>query len=536
MNPEQKKYILDNVGKKSAKEIASHLGLKERKIKKFLEQNKQGEHKTASSPVVILERQTVFVTKHISCIFIIILIVIAGFIVYSNSFHNEFVFDDMLLVVDNSIIRSLNNIPAIFTHNLMYYDREQESKFYRPIQSLTYITDYFLWGLEPFGYHLTNTLLHIIVCILLFFVVSHITANRLLSAVTTLLYLVHPVHTEAVTYISGRADSLCAIFLLAGVIFQFKYWDSSKKLNRVMYLSAIMIFLMLALLSKELAVMFPMLWIFTEYCLRNKDKYESVLNRKFIFYLPIIALTIIWFFIKNIIVPSEAMIKDPNALKLAVTLKTVPKIVFDYLRLSFFPLNLHMEYKLPFPESIFKQGYFGPFVFILFFLLFIYFIWKKGKSDINYRILFFGLGWFLTALLPYLNIFFHLNAAFSEHWLYISEMGLLLFIVYFLFYQSKRKEMLKKITILFCTGLIIVFSYLTIKQNMVWKDRITFYTYTIKHAPYSAKSYSNLAIEYIKKRDIVKAKGLLEKAVELDPNFTIAGENLQYLRSKLGGT
>lgn len=535
MNPEHKKYILDNIGKKSVKEIASHLSLKERKIKKFLEQNKHSKYKTAFSPVVISERQTIFATKRIPYIFIILLILIVGFIAYSNSFHNEFVFDDVQQVVNNTIIRSFNNIPAIFTHNLGYYGGEQEGKFYRPIQTLTYMFDYFLWGLEPFGYHITNSLLHIVVSILLFFVISHITANRLLSVITALLYIVHPVHTEAVTYVSGRADSLCVIFLLAIIIFQFKYWNSSKKLNKIMYYSVIMIFFMLALLSKELAMMFPILWIFTEYCLRNKDKYEGLLNRKFIFYLPIIAMTIVWFLIKNAIVPTEAaMVEDPNALKIAVTLKTIPKVVFDYLRFSFFPFNLHMEYKIPFPKSIFQQGYFGPFIFMLVFLSFIYFIWKKGKLDINYRILFFGLGWFLIALLPYLNIFFHLNAPFSEHWLYIPEMGLLLFIVYFLFYQSKRNETLKKATILFCAGLIIVFSYLTIKQNTVWKDKITFYTYTIKHAPYSVKSYNNLALEYIKKRDLVKAKDLLEKAIELEPAYTNAAKNLRNLRSELG--
>jgi Tetratricopeptide repeat. len=229
------------------------------------------------------------------------------------------------------------------------------------------------------------------------------------------------------------------------------------------------------------------------------------------------------------------MVMDPNALKIAVTLKTMPKVVFDYLKLSILPLNLHMEYKLPFPRSIFQQGYIGPFIFILFFLPLVYFIWKKGKSDVNYRILFFGLGWFLIALLPYLNIFFHLNAAFSEHWLYIPEMGLILSAVYFLFYLSKRMNILGIAAALACSVAIILFSYLTIRQNAVWKDGVTFYTYTIKYAPYSAKSYNNLALEYIKKRDFVKARELLEKAVELDPSYTPAVENLSKLRSEISG-
>ncbi|MDO8535918.1 MAG: tetratricopeptide repeat protein [Candidatus Omnitrophota bacterium] len=536
MNPEDKKYIFENTGKRSAGEIASHLGLKERKVKKFIEQNKHDKRKGASSSAVISERQTVFSAKQIPYIFIILLIVAAGFIAYSNSFHSEFVFDDVQQVMNNTVIRSLGNIPAIFTHDLIYYGGKEAGKFYRPIQSLTYVTDYFLWGKEPFGYHVTNTILHIVVCILLFFVISRITANRLLSTATTLLYLVHPIHTEAVTYISGRADSLCAIFLLTGTIFLFRYWDIDKKLSRITDYAAVMIFFILALLTKEVAVVFPILWIFMEYCLRDRDKYDGSLKRKLIFYLPIIALAAVWLLIKNMIVPTEAMAEDPYTLNLAVSLKTIPRVMFDYLRLSILPFNLHMEYKLPFPRSIFQQGYFGPFAFILVFIPFVYFIWKKGRYDINYRILFFGLGWFIVALLPYLNIFFRLNAPFSEHWLYIPEMGLLLFIVYMLFYLSVKSAILKKATILFCVGSMIFFSYLTVRQNAVWRDRITFYTYTIKYAPYSEVAYNNLGVEYMDKKEFVKAKGLFEKAVELAPDYALAVENLRIARSATGDT
>lgn len=467
---------------------------------------------------------------NISLILAVFLIIIAGFIIYSNSFHNQFVFDDMQLVVNNSIIRSLGNIPGAFNHDLNYFTDEKEGKFYRPIQTLTYMIDYRFSGLNSLGYHITNTILHILVCILLFYVISIITADSLLSFLATLLYLVHPVHAEAVTYISGRADSLCSIFLLLMLIFQFKYWNAKNKFGRLIYYLVIMASFALALLSKELAAMFPLLLMFTEYCLRGKEKYEGILNKRIFFYIPLIILLIIWFWLKNAIVPTEAMVIDPNALKLSTNLKVVPKVIFDYIKISFLPLNMHMEYQFPFPQSLFQKEYFGPFIFILFFIPLIYFAWKKGKYDGNYRIMFFGLGWFIIALLPYLNIFFHLNAVFSEHWLYIPEMGLIIFMVSLLFYISRKREAYKKAVVLLCLIAAIIFSCLTIRQNMVWKDKFTFYSYTLKYAPYSAKIYNNLAVEYINKKDITKAKELLEKAVEVDPNYSIAAENLQHLK------
>ena len=86
MNPEHKKYILDNIGKKSANEIASHLGLKERKIKKFLDASKNNIRKSHVKSSIITERQTAFTSRHIPCIFIILLIAAIGLIVWKDNF------------------------------------------------------------------------------------------------------------------------------------------------------------------------------------------------------------------------------------------------------------------------------------------------------------------------------------------------------------------------------------------------------------------------------------------------------------------
>lgn len=533
MDAEDKKYILDNIGKKTVKEIAGALGLKERKVKKFLDENKSANNPKKLPTLNDTEKHTAFSGMRIPYIAVLFVLIIAGIGVYFNSFHNDFVFDDVFQVVNNTAIRSFKNIPDIFSHSLSYYGGEKNDMFYRPLQNITYMVNYFFGKLNPAGYHAMNAMLHIAVSVLLFYFVSLISQNRVLSFLTALLYLVHPVHTEAVTYISGRADSLCTIFLLLMMIFQFKYWHTDKKYVKMIYYALILICLLLGLLSKELAMIFPLLLMFTEYCLRSKEKYEGIFSRRFFFYVPLIILTVIWFFIKNSIVATETMVTDPNALKLSVILRTVPKVIFDYIKISFFPVNLHMEYKLLFPKSVFQEGYLGPFIFILFLLPFVYFIWHKGRFSANYRILFFGIGWFLAGLLPYLNIFFNLNALFSEHWLYIPEMGLVLFVVYYLFYHSEKIKPLGWISLVFCLAAAAIFSYLTVRQNAVWKDNITFFTYTIKHSPSSVKTYSNLAVEYIKRQDFIKAEELLGKALKIEPNYPIAVKNMQYVKSKL---
>lgn len=462
---------------------------------------------------------------------IVALIFMLGFIVYFNSFKNDFVWDDIHLIKQNIYIKDWSGIKDIFTShigagsNTKYYS-------YRPLQMFTYMMDYFLWGLDAKGYHITNTLIHITVSILLFFIIFFIIDSTQISFIVSLIYLAHPVHTEAVTYISGRADPLVSAFLLLMIIFQHNYWINTEKYKKIVCYSLLIISFLLSLLSKELAITSPFLLMFYEYCLRDKEKYTEVLNKKIIFYLPLFISIGIWFFIKNKFVFLEGMVKDMPSFN--TRLITVPRMIFDYVRISLIPVNLHMEYYLPFPRSLFQQGYFEPFIFIIVLLFLFYYLWKKGKRDYNYRIIFFGLGWFLITLTPSMNILYVLNAPFAEHWLYIPAMGFILSIVYTIFYKFKNNDLIKKYSIFSFVVVIVVFSYLTIKQNRTWKDTRTVSEYTIKHSPYSSKAYSSLGYEYIKTGKFIEAMELLKRAIKLDPNNTAALENLKILEIELG--
>ena len=467
----------------------------------------------------------------ISITIILILLVIGGAI-YANSFKNEFLFDDLTHVVRNTAIRSFGNIPSVFQHELTYFSGEEGGKFYRPFESITFMVDYFLWGLEPVGYHITNTLLHVAVCILLFFLMNSILKDAVLSSFISILYLVHPVHTEAVTYISGRADSISTFLLLLMIILQCKYWISDKRQEKILYYSSIIILFIAALFTKESALIFPVLLMFFEYCFRKENSYTSLFNKRTYFYIPFFIVMGAWFLFKNSIVSTEAMVED--VLPFNMRLVLLPKQIFNYVRLSLFPTDLHMEYRFPFTDTIFKSGYFEPFIFTAIFLVIIFYLWKKGENDKNFRIMFFGLGWFLIALFPYLSIVFPLNAVFSEHWLYIPLIGFLLSLAYFFYNQLGKNKLVRRYIVLLFAAVIGLYSYLTIKQNMVWKDAFTFYSYTLNYAPYSGKVYNGLALEYIERGDLAKAKELLEKAVKVEPRYKTAIDNLKTLRKQMG--
>jgi len=528
MKDENKKYILENIGKKTVKEIARSLGMKEKKIRNFLEKHKKNASQVKTVNASVVERPAPFGMKSVlSKKVFLVIIFLVGFAVYSNSFQNEFLFDDIHNIQNNEQIRNTGNIVKVFQQR---YGTQEGGGFYRPILTLTYMWDYFLWKLQPIGYHITNILLHILVCLLIFEVICIITESIPLSGIITLLYLVHPVHTEAVTYMSGRGDSLCAIFLFLIIILQYRYW-SCTAVKKVIYYTLMLIVFVCALFSKELALIFPFLLMFFEYCMRDRGRYTGLMNKRLTFYIPFFLVSGLWFLLKNRIVPTETMTMIVPSLSARLTV--LPRLIFDYLRLSFIPMGLHMEYKYPAPASFFDPRYFGPFLFIIVFCLIIYQIWQRGKVNRNYRIMFFGLGWFLIGLIPYMNILFVLNALFAEHWLYIPEMGFLLFIIYLIFYYLGRKTLPRRMLVGITSIWIVFYCCLTVSQNMVWKDAITFYTHTIRLSPYSAKAYGNLAIQYGNRGNLMKAKELLERAVKIDPMYEPAKADLARLNAFL---
>ena len=144
-----------------------------------------------------------------------VVIVAAVLVVYANAFGNAFVWDDQYLIVENPAIKSWGRFWTLWTADLFPH---VVSHYYRPLQALTYLVDYQLWTLAPFGYHLTSTLLHAGVALLFYRFVAALLGAPRAALIAALLFAVHPIHTEAVTYISGRSDPLSALFLLVALV------------------------------------------------------------------------------------------------------------------------------------------------------------------------------------------------------------------------------------------------------------------------------------------------------------------------------
>lgn len=407
-------------------------------------------------------------TRHQSAIYITV-IIIWTFIIYSNSLIGEFVFDDESLVQNNSSITTLSNIPKFFSGEEGFH--KVIGRYYRPIVSTSYTIDYWLWGLKPIGFKITNILIHIINCILLYFLLLKIfkeefRQKKFFAFLATLIFATHTIHTEAVTWISGRTDSLVTIFFFASLLFYLKYSEDHKIINIVLSLFIYFI----GLITKEMIITLPLVIFLYDAIFKKSDKKSLTSNIKI--YILFILVTLIFLLVRYLIflnVPEREkylyFYGIDNTTVIATMLKTIPV----YIKLLFAPVNLLYHYNgvLPDSKSLLEPPVISSILIILGFFITAILLYKK-HSSISFCILFF-----FISLLPVMNIIPTMNLM-AERFLYLPSFSLSLLIMYLLIKSSDKK--FYKIFAIFILIISILFSYLTYKRNFDWKNNNTLYS------------------------------------------------------------
>lgn len=449
-------------------------------------------------------------------VIIFLLLAASVFGVYANALDNDFVWDDELWISQNDYIRSIRNIPEIFTRDTLS-SPGRSFNYYRPMQTLSYLIDYHLYKLKPLGYHLSNIILHLFVCCLVFSLLKQVLHDEVLALGGCLLYLVFPLHSGIVAYISGRADALCAFFILLSTLTYACYRLVEHKRWLIYSLGSFMA----ALLSKEIAVVFPLFIIIYEYTM-NKSKYHRRLWPLF-FYLGVI---VVYIFMR-LKVASVGLVPAGARYNVFERVPYFFMAISEYLKLLIMPYKLHMGYGFPEISYLNYMVLAGAAAFILS-LIYVFFAGRKN------RFIFLMAGWFYIFYLPISNIY-PLNEFAAGHWLYLPAIGFFGIIGYYLrrlFNKGKGARLL---------GIIIfglLFSYWGIntryQNDAYWQDNISFYQRTIELEPENYKAYNNLGNIYLDKKMYNKAAGYYQKSLEINPDFALAHYNLAYLYN-LGG-
>lgn len=455
------------------------------------------------------------------------IIITTPLFVFLNSLVNTFVYDDYLTVTNNHFIREWRYLPALFSKK---YSAISNELTYRPIVTLSYFIDYALWQLKPAGYHFTNSVIHTVNVVLLYFLTYRLFGNRISSLISCLMFSLHPVFSETVNAISYREDLLSATFLLIAFTFFLKSSNKTSIRNLTVFYAVSLIAYFFALLSKEMAITFPLLvfvydFIFTreENIHRHREGKSSfgihfIKDRLVTHYIGYIVISTIYLFLRFKVFknPGESISYPEKSIFVNFLMMT--KVVGYYFKLFFIPFPLNADYVVPVTYSFFE----GAFIVSLLLIVCTVVLVKKCCFS---RAWIFALAWFFISLFPVLNIIPILNIM-AERYLYIPAIGFTMF-AGLIFTKGFQRYHRKK---LYFLSVVVIICFLlmwgTIQRNRIWRNEFTFSTETIRRSPKSFRIYNDLGYFYYNNDSIDKAIQAFENSIQVMPTHPKAHCNL----------
>ena len=472
-----------------------------------------------------------------------LLIMLLAFILYANTLGHDYTQDDAIVIYDNMFTQQgVQGIPGILQYDTFYgfFKTEGKSKLvsggrYRPFTLIMFAIEWQIFERNPMIGHLVNIILYGLlgICIYLFLIrllksPPNGIEPAMLALITALLYIAHPIHTEAVANIKGRDEIMSMLGSILALWMMFKYVDTSK-LKYAVY-AALSFFV--ALMSKENAITFLAIAP-VGFILFRKIKITDSLKKIW----PILSAAIVFLLIRFSVLgfdfggtPNELM--NNPFLKLSGTayipfsfeekFATIFFTLGKYMSLMFFPHPLSHDY---YPRAIEIMSFsdWQVWLSIILYLAMIVFIFKYWKKD---KLISFGLLFYLLSLSIVSNIVFPIGTNMSERFLFMPSLGILISLVYLAISRIKAMKMVIGLAAL-C---IVAMGAKTIDRNKVWKDDFTLFTSDVKTNPRSAKllnaaggalttKSASMAQGPERTQNLNQAIEYLNKAVSIHPGY-----------------
>lgn len=466
--------------------------------------------------------------------FCVIVLIAVGFLVYASNLQNPLFWDDDDWIKGNVFVHDFSHLKEIFTRDILS-GFGLNSNYYRPLLLLSFTVNYAIGGIKPLGYHLVSTGFHIVNTILLFLILLSIFKRQLPAFLAAFLFLIHPLQTEAVTYISGRGDPMSVFFMLLALWLFLKSEISSSLRGSTpkhwVWMAGSLLSLILAILSRETAVLFPLLLMIFYVSFLSAEKFWKSIKRAFIKAIPYFAISVMYGILRLTVFNFKNTLNfysqaNDYTRHLSYRLYTFGHALVEYFKLIFAPIGLHMERDLPLKTSLFQWPVWLAVVILATIVFISIFLFRKSKyltpnthNPTPFHLWFFGWSWFFVALAPVSGII-PINAVMYEHWLYMPLIGSFTLVGFYLtkaFYFFKYKKP-TTYYLLLITFLVVYFSFFaaqSIKRNILWGKPIEFYEDILKYNPNTVRIINNLGNLYSEKGDIDKAVEIYKRAVSV---------------------
>jgi len=449
-----------------------------------------------------------------------------GIAVYSGTFDCPFQFDDYDNIVDNPAIRDIGDLGAIWG----FIDR-------RFLGYLSFALNYHFHGLEVFGFHVVNLAVHLLASICAWRLARLLFATPAMKGTAIarhrgliafgcgLIFVAHPVQTQAVTYIVQRLASLAALFYLASVYCYVRGRLADSRFRPVFFAGSLAAGI-LGMFTKETVFTLPFAILLVEIFFLQENPRKALAlfrrGRTYLFALPFAAFLLILpalldFNMRAVTQPAASQRFLDPPLTSATYLFTQFRVIATYIRMLFVPVGQNIDHTVPAAVSFFEPRIIVSFIFLGA-------VFAGGAAAFRrYRTLSFGVMWFFltlsieSSIKPLGNVMF-------EHRLYLPLFGFALFLPCAAYHLTAKRWRAAAVTAF--ALYIAILAAVTWRRNLVWETEIALWADAVEKSPDKARPHNNLGSAYQNAGRYLESLAEYRRAVEIHAGYAQAYSNM----------
>jgi protein O-mannosyl-transferase len=445
---------------------------------------------------------------------------------FVNALDGQFVYDDRFQILKNPTINSLANIPRMFTQSVWQFLNEGDAgavgPYYRPLFNVALIINRQLFGLEVFGWHLVSILLHLGVVFLVYRLAREWKLSFEVGAASALLFGLHPVHSESVAWIAALPDPLAAVFILSSLVLYERHFQG--RLSKPVVLAASVLLAFTAMLSKEVAVIFPAFLVVRELFDRSGEKLVEMAARIARRTAPYFGAIVLYLGLRYYVLGFLSQ-DEPKSLGIPLiqVLITIPSVLLRYVRMLIVPYPLSVVYDNTFLQSATDLRFWVPALAIV--ALLAGALWLTSSSAVGRR----ALAFMIIFVVPVLNLkaFRQEESLLHDRYLYLPSIGFCILVAMGIDWVSarfapRRDQVFAGAMLL--SGTILL--GLTIFQNLSWQSELAMTENAMKVAPRWPFLHNYIGAYYAEQRRFPEAERAYLAAINLDSKYYDSYSNL----------
>jgi tetratricopeptide (TPR) repeat protein len=472
-------------------------------------------------------------------VFAIITIFIIILIIYSNTFHASWHFDDEPNITQNSSLH-LTELAWQGIAKTFYSKQLEPEQLYRPAACLSFALNYYFGGDGVFGYHLVNIVIHFLAAVFLFLFIHHTLNLALLSArygpnsyfialLSTVLWAINPIQTQAITYIVQRMASMAGMFSIVSMYLYLKARTAIKNSSKAIFFSSTALCIILAFLSKENAIMMPAcLFLFDFLLIQGVSEYSAKKNLKILLVVAAatVGMVVIFLAFSEMTFSSLFSLYSKRPFTLWERLLTQSRVLIFYISLILYPMStrLSLNHDIAISHSLFNPPTTMLAIILIIVMLFGAIYFSRRYPLISFCVFFFFLNHMTeSTVLPLELIYEHRNYIPSMLFFVPIAIGLLKAISFFSYKRSMQTIIAISIALI-----IIGEGHATFMRNFTWTNEESLWIDNVDKYPTLYRPQHNLARYYQDRNRIDKAMVEYEKALKLKATNTIDEKAITY--------